>query len=643
MKRIFLFTLVSIFTLSVFAQKDIVQKVANTSEKVHVKKVPKTDVAYRTLVNTKGTPPQQGMPVGMTNYDLQSNSSTASRVINHEDGTISFTWTQYQGSVMPGAPERGAGYNFCNDFTNHELEASYDFTSSDGNETVDGSQRTGWPELVMTGNGEEYIVNHTNGAGGLFGWKQSVGSAGSDWTQQNVGAEQPLLWPRAASSGDHIYVIAVVDYDITYEGQSPAPVFVKSDDNGATWNGLVTLPGATSAEYSGWSGDSYSIDAKDNYVVIACFPGFGDVAIWKSDDYGETFIKTKVSDMPDELDGYDGDGTTYLDIDDDGVTDTIRASDNSGDVIIDNNNMVHVVFGSMRWMNSAEKASYFIYTDDILYWNENMGAPEDHLGAADMTEASNVVRKLSPEVDTIAWAPDNNGDNTIWQFAEVATEETGFGLYGCGITTMPSLAIDADNNIYCAYSTIMEATDEFTYYYTDANPNAQSYRHVWVRTLHDATGEWGDFVDVTSIDGTQAENSYPMLARTVDTHLHLMVQWDGEPGTSLGSDKDDPTDNFLIYKPIDKEFLLNPVTGIAENASNLNVTIFPNPVSSILTINNVKDSEISIYNILGSEIMTVNSINNIKTIDMSNLSEGTYFVKISNERGVVTEKVVIVK
>jgi len=67
---------------------------------------------------------------------------------------------------------------------------------------------------------------------------------------------------------------------------------------------------------------------------------------------------------------------------------------------------------------------------------------------------------------------------------------------------------------------------------------------------------------------------------------------------------------------------------------NKNIRIYPNPASSVIKISNSKSidlNRIEILNVLGQEIMQINPENEF--IDISYLSNGTYFLKIEDDRG----------
>ncbi|WP_395053586.1 T9SS type A sorting domain-containing protein [Flavobacterium sp.] len=78
-----------------------------------------------------------------------------------------------------------------------------------------------------------------------------------------------------------------------------------------------------------------------------------------------------------------------------------------------------------------------------------------------------------------------------------------------------------------------------------------------------------------------------------------------------------------------------------ENFNLLYIKVYPNPVKDILTVSlNKLITNISIFNVLGQQIIT-KSINDYESkIDMSRLSSGTYFTKIYSDNLVKTIKVI---
>ncbi|MBQ8223157.1 MAG: agmatine deiminase family protein [Bacteroidales bacterium] len=79
--------------------------------------------------------------------------------------------------------------------------------------------------------------------------------------------------------------------------------------------------------------------------------------------------------------------------------------------------------------------------------------------------------------------------------------------------------------------------------------------------------------------------------------------------------------------------------GVSLDENNLvNVEIYPNPMNDVLTVKGDDIDDVSIFNAVGQEILTVENTNNI---DVSALGSGLYFVKVTDRKGnVVVNKVV---
>ncbi len=77
-----------------------------------------------------------------------------------------------------------------------------------------------------------------------------------------------------------------------------------------------------------------------------------------------------------------------------------------------------------------------------------------------------------------------------------------------------------------------------------------------------------------------------------------------------------------------------PFLGVNEHSSTENITLFPNPVNSVLTITGVNPTTIKVFNVLGQmqleksyDIVTDGKIE----LDVSALSSGVYFINLSGE------------
>lgn len=616
MKKLVTFLFGILFMFSLFAQNTDVIKTKKHAVKTDLNKI---KILKRNVnVNSKSISIPVGTPIGMTNYDLQSNSASTDRLIRTSDGKISAVWNQYQGSSLPSAPDRGSGYAFY-DGTN------WQYIEQSGNETVEGSQRAGWPVLLSNGT-TETVVSHYRSGGGLFGRSQTIGSAGGNWAAEDLtGGPEPMLWPRGSFSGDYYYVVAVDDTD-PIDGLH----FYYSDDAGSTWNYQGMLPNFSSY-YSHGSGDVYEIDARDSVVAIVYFADYGDIVLWKSTDYGSSWAESKIADFP--VDAYDFQGGHIVDEDNDGLADTIVSSDNTGDVIIDSNGKVHVIFSRMRYLDedaSDDSFSFFPYSDWVLYWNEDMG---EGSYSGSVTSPSFIDLQVPAAVDTIGWSPDLDNNGTL-DFVDVGTGNWPFGTYYTALSSFSTMGIDSGDTLYVLFSTVMEGDN---YLKTDATPNAQQFRAVFLTKRDPGTGIWSDPVDVTSVDATAAENVFPAMSKFIgdDRNIHMYVQWDNEPGLNVRGDEDPtPTNNFIVYKALNLDGQAESVNDI----NNINISVFPNPTNDIVKISGDDFNKVEVYNILGQRIF-ISENTDLKTINLQNLSSGSYILKIYTKKGSVVKKV----
>ena len=92
-----------------------------------------------------------------------------------------------------------------------------------------------------------------------------------------------------------------------------------------------------------------------------------------------------------------------------------------------------------------------------------------------------------------------------------------------------------------------------------------------------------------------------------------------ETDYQVTSEFQDPT-SFSIVTAGDATLSVETVDG------EMSISVFPNPTSSILNINFDGDLNLSIYNMLGQQILETND----KQIDISSFDRGTYILIVQN-------------
>jgi len=564
--------------------------------------------------------------VGTSTYDLQTNATVMDRILRHNDGTISVAWTR-SSEFNTSYTDRGTGYNF------------YDGTAW-GNQPTSRleSSRCGWPSMLATNSGKEIAIAH-NTANSYFQmtYRNTIGSG--TWTEQIVSSQdsngiyRDLVWNRSAIggiNGESIHMIGVTAptglSGTIYNGLDGALLYYRSQDAGVTWDIQdMQLPTIDSSMFTRFGGDSYAIKAQGEIVCIAFFGEWDDTFIMKSTDNGNTWTKTIVLDFP--VDKYTTDAG--LDLDMDGVMDTLYSTDGSGALLLDHNGDAHVFAGNMRILDADLAdggSSYFPGTNGLLYWNESYGP--DTTG-----QVSNSLW-WSNSMSIIAGAEDMDGDSLL-NFVDIA-------IYYSSLSSMPSCGIDVNGTIYVSFSSVMEGYDS----------GAQNFRHVNIIKSYDGGMNWTDPIDITPITMFlgMSECVFASMERDVDDKVRLVYQRDMEPGLCVRGDEDAVGMNDIVYLELDTNFVVSTINNnTIEN--NLTLEVYPNPTKSQTTINfeieKLSKVIINVVDVLGRSIYTNNTTlskgKHLAILNVENYDAGIYYINTQITGKTFTNKLVVTK
>ena len=87
-------------------------------------------------------------------------------------------------------------------------------------------------------------------------------------------------------------------------------------------------------------------------------------------------------------------------------------------------------------------------------------------------------------------------------------------------------------------------------------------------------------------------------------------------------------------------------TGIEENASNPSITVAPNPSNGVFNVDFKNANSIKVFNALGVLVYNEKieqATEGTKEVDLSNFSNGIYFINVSNEKGSINHKIILNK
>ncbi|MEI6854271.1 MAG: T9SS type A sorting domain-containing protein, partial [Bacteroidota bacterium] len=510
--------------------------------------------------------------IGTTRYDLQTNQSVQNRIYLFPDGTIGGAFTY--GITETSFADRGTGYNY------------FDGTAWGAYPSARvESARCGWPSYCPMGTGE-LVVAH-NGSTGLLVSKRATKGTGSWTTSTLVGpacsnGTTALLWPRTIVSGNTIHIIACTDQATSpaiwyYQGLALAVVYIRSTDGGATWDAPIILPGMDSASVvnnvgRGFSGDSYSWAAPHgDTIAFAVGDSWQDVYVMKSFNGGTTWTKVPVFNFPDIL--------AF-------PTPRIPTNDGSLAVAIDHLGKAHVCFGRTAVSKNTaniDSASYYPYTDGLVYWNE------------DMPVLDTTALGLGTEV--IAAMMDYTGNDTI-DFPTVPTGTWPFGTYYGSLSSFPQIIIDNNNDIFVSYSACREDKIDAT--------GTKLYRHLYIMKKALSGASWTTPDDLTgNVVHDFDECVFGSMSYTSNNSVHIVYQADDTPGLAVRGDATPYGDNTIYYVGVPKSDI--GAVGINENDNAVSMNIYPNPTSDFANIdlNLTKTSNVivKVINLVGQEVM----------------------------------------
>ena len=167
------------------------------------------------------------------------------------------------------------------------------------------------------------------------------------------------------------------------------------------------------------------------------------------------------------------------------------------------------------------------------------------------------------------------------------------------------------------------------------------------------------------------ENQYPFQFESGETfrQLYAMVcgSWDNQ-GDDIylgasdvlttrshnsyvrhGSDLDENGEPTWYYGGQDIAITLHAGEGVnpglvnAEQNVAEGIEMYPNPSNGIVNFTNVENATIEVYNMMGQVVASVNNANANASIDLSNVANGNYVVRIVKDGAIATSKLNIVK
>ncbi len=523
--------------------------------------------------------------IGTTKYDAQTYNSTQNQISYNNDATISVCWNfspDANYTSIPPYPNRGTGYNYWN--------SGWAMPTSIGPQT--GGIRTNFPNIVVTPIGNELTIQDAAITGTTYNqivinWRPVKGTG--NWTTAispwNTTSHYQNVKACGGLTNENVYAIWV---DMNSSFNTGTLYFSRSTNGGQTWSPESTIPFLNS-NYDGFEPDSYSIDARGDTVAISIGYELTDILLLKSFDAGNNWTQTIIQKHP--IPHFQTCNCTSNFIVDANPIDTVRANGGDSKVIIDHQGMCHVWFSALDFHSDAGNVFIHYATDNLFYWNENLGE--------DTTTVWDALTGGNGNYVAVATAEDFNGNGRLdvpSDTFQTCDNFLSWGYYDGGITQMPATGIDIDGNIYVAYQTINELADTTTWH--------MAHRHIYCVKLQIQPGGIYDpqlftppYNIIPSVnqggDGENEECIFPTMARHVIGNNNwnfspvIMYQMDQVPGSSILSDSGScervKNTNLINLMRI---WAIDPFTSVSDISIDQFFIggCFPNPVSDLTTM-----------------------------------------------------------
>ena len=629
MKKLFTLALVLLVTFAGYSQVKSVSMNDNGMRKVAtMKKAGRMEIP-NINANAQSQPNMVRFDNGVTEldytfYDWQSNDAARTWTIVWPDGKVNFAYTIATDAAYS---DRGTGISTYDSNTGEWFHC----------DSRVEPEKTGFGSIARYGQNSIVVAAHTATEMGVYmiADKDNITPECAEVLPKLDPTNDPT-WPAVMTSGpdrDIIHIVAL--------GYSDNKIYYfRSKDRGQTYDKVnVTLPYLTD-EYGGdWNSNCYywMETTEDNCLALVINNAWSDGMVLYSYDDGETWERKVYYHHP-------GVHTTF----DDWFMYPRWVSAQWG---LGGELMIAYEFNGST--GEPGSGSYYPALGGVAFWSETLpyvgegyGYGYDPTNPMPPTTGQPFILDSAYMFEDIyaAWprwsdqtwdnpayfgylAPlDDNGNWQSWDDAEefLIEDFTLHGSYNGGISVMPVLCTvpGTDGWDMVAVWSMMDEhnTDEAGNYFFK----------LFAAYSGDRGRTWSTPVHLTNDFMLSLTEHVYNQAVVMGNTLIVATQTDGKTGTFVQDDDDLGEDNFYSGYTFDLNELFEGV-GISEIEHNTQISVYPNPAVNQISVTLNKNAEMTVYNIMGQAVMTVEGHAGANTIDISNLNSGIYFISAGND------------
>ncbi|MFP4605041.1 MAG: GEVED domain-containing protein [Bacteroidales bacterium] len=444
-----------------------------------------------------------------------------------------------------------------------------------------------------------------------------------DYTNQTVeltaGESYDItLTPGFSGSTYQEYWKIWIDFNGDHEFSSDELVYDAGSTSSSEKTGSIDIPSDASGS------TRMRVTMKYNGEPTACETfSYGEV-----EDYTVSFTDDGGDDEDTEA------PTAPANLTDNNVTE--NSADLSWDASSDNVGVEqYIVYQDGNEIGTTENTSYSVSDLNAGTTYSFTVTAED--AAGNVSEASNEIEVTTEQNEEVEYC-ESQGENTNYEWIDLV--ELG--------SINNSSGSDGGYADYTDMSTDLTAGSEATIYFSAGFESSSytEYWHVWIDFNQNGTFEDDEeVVTGSSSSSDKLEKSFdvPSDASLGETRMRVTMKYNDEasPCESFSyGEVEDYTVNITNTQSYNTNDNTN-ATKLGNEKAEAQVGLYPNPASDVLKVNinaGERNTTMSIYNINGTLVKTVPLDGNYKEIDVSELPEGTYMIKIPDEREPIIEQ-----
>ncbi len=286
---------------------------------------------------------------------------------------------------------------------------------------------------------------------------------------------------------------------------------------------------------------------------------------------------------------------------------------------------------------TSNNDAFVRYIVEVPSTCNNMLTPQvniQNLGQDPITSLA-IEYTINGDAHTYNWT----GNITALHNETIELPEVSFNLQGSNSLEV-SVPNDDNNGNNDATASFDEAVAGTGTVYMELHTDNWGNECRW--NIRDSAGE------VVYIGGPYGNNQTINVTFSLpaDCYSFTILDTEGDGGGAITLTDSDGTEIYSTNGNYGSgettQFSSNGVLGVTQNQLD-NISLYPNPASTVLNLRNAENADIQVYDILGKMILSQENISMDAQINVANLQTGTYFMKISKDNLVTTKRFLISK